>query len=85
MPKYHSVFCAYILSLLCLLNISCNAGSADFKTQPPPIPTLILLKDMVQVQKVTSTLKLDSFYKKYLSADGLLIVSSSQVPDEALL
>lgn len=84
MAKYYFIFNAFTLSLLCFLNTSCNAG-ADFKTEKPPIPTLTLLKDTVQVQKVTPALKLNPFYKKYITANGILIVSSAQVPDKALL
>lgn len=64
--------------------MSCNASNTDL-TQKPPIPTLILVSDTVKVQQVTPSLNLNSFYKKYVSADGILVVSSSQVPDEALL
>lgn len=84
-PKYYLIINVFILLLLNSFNSSCNAGSTDVKTEKPPIPTLILVSDTVTVQKVTPALNLNPFYKKYINADGLLIVSSSQVPDEALL
>jgi hypothetical protein len=85
MPRYYLIINVFILLLLNSFISSCNAGNTDIKTEKPPIPTLILVSDTVQIQKVTPALKLNAFYKKYINAGGLLIVSSSLVPDEALL
>ena len=84
MPRYYLIINVFILLLLNSF-VSCNAKSTDLKTEKPPIPTLVLVSDTVHVQKVTPALKLNPFYKKYLTADGITIISSAAVPDEALL
>ena len=84
MSRYYLIINVFILLLLNGF-VSCNAKSTDLKTEKPPIPTLVLVSDTVHVQKVTPALKLNPFYKKYLTADGIPIISSAAVPDEALL
>jgi len=59
------------LGALCLIMV-CNA--ALFAESP-----------VTEVTEPPASLKLDPFYKKYLSADGLPIVSSEKVSDFALL
>jgi len=44
-----------------------------------------LLSENVKVTSVPESLKLDPFYKKYLNANGIAIVSSEKVRDEALI
>ncbi|WP_457129431.1 hypothetical protein [Mucilaginibacter sp. HD30] len=66
------------------LNSFCHPDQ-EVRSQPTPVPISKLLRDTAVVNKATANLRLNAFYKKYLNADGLLIVSSSNVPDEALL
>jgi hypothetical protein len=49
--------------------LTCTAYSQEKATKVTPPP---------------KSLKLDSFYEKYISAEGLPVVSSAKVPDEAL-
>jgi hypothetical protein len=48
-------------------------------------PELISNYVKAQVKPVPASLGLDPFYKKYVDADGIPVVSSERVPDEALL
>ena len=57
------------------------AGS-NSTAPPPPQPTVAAPPE---VGVVPSSLGLDPFYSKYVDADGIPVVSSSLVPDEALL
>ena len=41
--------------------------------------------EMPVVSKVPESLKLDPFYKKYLNANGIPVISSRRVPDSALV
>src|SRR5688572_28972090 len=56
--------------------------SAPASAQQPP-----LLKDYISftVQPPPAELQLDPFYKKYVDAQGIPVVSSDKVPDAALL
>jgi hypothetical protein len=43
------------------------------------------ITDTIRISKVPSSLGLNSFYKKYIDADGIPVVGSGSVPDLALL
>jgi hypothetical protein len=53
------------------------AGFAQTPAQEPARPIL--------VTKPPESLKLDPFYEKYADADGIPVISSKKVPDEALV
>lgn len=61
------------LFLACLLTASALAAKSMVVIPP------------VQVSSVPSTLKCHDFYKKYVDADGIPIIASERVRDEALL
>lgn len=80
----HCFSWALIVLFSFFLTSFCRAGK-ELVSQLTPVSTSKLLRDTTVVKKVTANLRLNAFYKKYLNADGILIVSSSNVPDEALL
>ena len=51
---------------------------------PTPVPTATSTPTPIPLGPPPTSLGLDAFYKKYLDADGLPIVASEKVPDEAL-
>jgi len=44
-----------------------------------------LINDSVKVSSVPRSFRFDSFYKKYIDANGVPVISSDKVPDAALL
>lgn len=66
--------------------LSSCAPAADKRVLvKPPVPTKILIKDTVLVTSVPDSLGYDPFYKKYVDAGGIPVVSSAKVPDKALV
>jgi alpha-glucosidase len=66
------------LNILVLLLLACISGRARSENTPPPKVTDV-------PEDLREAAKLDPFYKKYVSAGGLPVLSSDKVSDQALL
>jgi hypothetical protein len=64
------------LVLLVLLSLAAWGSGQGLAPEPAP---------KVAVGKPPEALKLDPFYQKYLDAEGIPVISSGKVPDEALV
>ena len=76
------VFIIFIFSIL-----SCGKKVTDHDQPDPSNPSRDAIKEICKVENIKSppdSLNLDPFYKKYLDADGIPIISSNKVPDKAL-
>ncbi|MCH8686654.1 glycoside hydrolase [Pedomonas mirosovicensis] len=87
MPK-----CPMLLAAAVLLGTAAGAAAAEqaqveaWRSRNVPTgPALVLTYERFLIQTPPSTLGLDPFYQKYVDAEGIPIVSSSKVPDAALL
>lgn len=78
---------AVVMGALCVAVLSHAAPSAQQKRGAPASRQPALLQDYVTftVTGPPAQLELDPFYKKYVDAQGIPVVSSEKVPDPALL
>lgn len=67
----------YVSMYACALLILVVSCSKSDKSDPAPPPS--------EVKAPPASLALDVFYKKYTDAEGIPVVSSDKVPDQALL
>jgi hypothetical protein len=67
-----------------ILSISVICFSAFSPGSDKLFPVKVL-SDTLKITKVPASLGLDTFYKKYIDADGVPIISSGKVPDVAVL
>ena len=76
------IFISGLITCASLLN-SCQAGSsaqnAGLASSAEPIT-----ETRDEITEPPAMLNLDTFYKKYLSASGIPVISSAKVPDAAL-
>jgi hypothetical protein len=72
--KLFSVLTLVTIGLLTVSKRSATLPAKDF-----------LIKDSLKVSSVPSSFGFNSFYKKYIDANGIPIISSDKVPDAALL
>ena len=72
-----------IFTICILLLPGCQSGTAA-KKKDGVISAEPVAEARDEITAPPAILNLDTFYKKYLSASGILVISSAKVPDEAL-
>ena len=63
------------------LAYSCNSGAKGHVVSAESDPAAAAID---KIKQPPTILGLDTFYKKYLNASGIPVISSAKVPDEAL-